>query len=82
LQFAHLNSQVILGGTSMSVGELVRLEVGDVICLEKKVDEPCLVKINGEAKYLARPGRSGKHLAVVVNNLVDDVDELEGYGLE
>lgn len=81
LHYAHVPVKAFLGGVSMSVEELLSLNTGDVVCLEKKAVEDILIEVNGKPKFMGRPGLMGKHLAVSVTENVENEDKLEGFGL-
>lgn len=49
-----------LGETTLKIRDFLKLSVGDVVTLERKVTEPVELKINGRKKFLARPGLHGK----------------------
>ncbi len=71
-----------LGRTHLPLTELLTMEVGDVIVLERRINQPIQVYIGECEKFRAIPGRSGKHralriLEVVPPELPVDEDELE-----
>jgi len=49
-----------LGITSLTIRDFLRLRVGDIVTLERKVAEPIELNVNGRPKFLARPGLHGK----------------------
>jgi flagellar motor switch protein FliM len=55
-----------LGGGVVTIGEFIHLSPGDVIRLGTRVDHPILLEVGGEPKFLARPGLSGRKLAVQI----------------
>ena len=54
----------ILGRTDLTVAEFLRLRLGDVIRLDRKVDEAIAVLVGGERKGTAYPGLRGRNRAV------------------
>ncbi len=54
----------ILGRTDLTVAEFLRLGPGDVIRLERKVNEAIEVLVGGEPKGTAHPGLRGRNRAV------------------
>jgi flagellar motor switch protein FliM len=62
----------ILGKLEITIREFLEVKVGDVITLDKPVDEPVSVMVEGKPKYLARPGRVGKKRGFVVTEPVGD----------
>lgn len=62
--------------TTASVSEITSLEVGDVIQLSHKLDEPVIVKIQDIPKYRAALGTSKKRLALkILEEIRGDEDE-------
>ena len=45
-----------LGKAQITVGQLLEMEVGDVLTLESQIGDPLEVKLNGKTKFLGRPG--------------------------
>jgi flagellar motor switch protein FliM len=71
------HSQVLvavqLGQSRITVGELLHLETGDVIRLDRHVGEPVIIRIGGLAKFYGQPGRKKKCLAVqVIKPIVEE----------
>ncbi len=54
---------VELGKTKITLAELLRLEPGDVLTLQQKIDDPLPVFVREKETFLAVPGKVGKHLA-------------------
>lgn len=63
---ARVPVSVQFGGGTVTIGEFVHLHVGDVVRLQTALDEPVVVAIAGRPKFLARPGRIERRLAVEV----------------
>jgi len=59
-----------LGGTRISVGQLMSLKVGDTIALDRRADDEVDVLVGGILKFRGRPGRSSRKLAVHINRPV------------
>jgi flagellar motor switch protein FliM len=66
LQTIPLEVSVELGRTTITVGELLRLKVGDVLRLDTPVTAELPLLIQGQYKLWVRPGRIGEHRAVRV----------------
>lgn len=58
-----------LGSTAVPLAELLRLEVGDVIPLDARVDQPLAVRIEGRPFALARLGARAGELALRIERL-------------
>lgn len=76
----HSEVKVIgeLGTSEISIQEFLMLAAGDVIELNKKIDQPLLIKVGDIPKFIGQPGKAGKKLAIQVLDVVkggDDDDE-------
>ena len=54
------------------------MQVGDVIKLNKKVDEELELKVGGKTKYLGYPGTYKKNMAFKINKVIEKGDEEHG----
>lgn len=59
-----------LGRARITVGELLGLEVGDVIQLDAFPAAPVDLYVRGRRKFRGKPGRSGRHMAVQVTEVI------------
>ncbi|KUK13296.1 MAG: flagellar motor switch protein FliM [Synergistetes bacterium] len=75
LEKVKIPVKVELGSSSITVGELLDLEVGDVILLRERVDSLVTVKIGDKEKFKGRVGTLGKKLAVRVEAPVEKEEE-------
>ncbi len=69
---------VELGGSTITVQELLGLTVGDVLQLDTKFEEDLLLRIGQREKFKCKPGLSGSKVAIqITEKLVegDDNDE-------
>ena len=64
---------VELGTVSLTLSELGNLEEGQVIRLEKGVEDTVLVRMGNRPAFLASPGTSGKKMAVQVQRLAQNI---------
>lgn len=67
--------RVQLGRSVITVADLLELNVGDVIPLERKIDEDLEVIIGNKTKYLAKPGTYSNRAAVQITRVVEEGDE-------
>ncbi|MGB9866955.1 MAG: flagellar motor switch protein FliM [Bacillota bacterium] len=67
---AQVEVEVMLGEAQVDMQQLLELQRGDVIVLDRRVDEPLEVRVSGVPKFRALPGVVGKRLAVVVTGIV------------
>lgn len=65
---ATMPVRVTLGQKKITVGDLLALEIGDVICLDTLVDDALTVYIDEVPRFLGRPGMSGTRLAVQIEH--------------
>ncbi|OCA83828.1 flagellar motor switch protein FliM [Pseudobacillus wudalianchiensis] len=61
-----------LGGTTIMVEDFLALAVGDVIEMEKSINEPLIVKVSDIPKFTAQPGKMNKKMAIQI------LDEFKG----
>ncbi|MBY0120686.1 flagellar motor switch protein FliM [Bacillus sp. S/N-304-OC-R1] len=67
-----------LGTSEISIQDFLMLDIGDVIELNKQIDQPLLVKVGDIPKFLGQPGKVNKKLAIQVLDIVkggEDDDE-------
>jgi len=66
LQDVPLELIAYLGQTRITVQDLLKLNVGDVIETPKLAKSPLLMLLNGKPKFLGRPGRYRNHKAYMI----------------
>lgn len=83
-----LRLRVEIGRATLTVAELLELDVGDVLLLDAPVSRPLPVFVEDEPCFLAFPGRRGRSFAVRVAGLYseewpepDELDEEGGSAL-
>lgn len=69
-----------LGESSLTIKEFLGLNIGDVISLNKSVDDGLKIKVGDKLKFIGSPGSVKDRLAVQVNEIVvegveEDYDE-------
>lgn len=82
LNYAKVPFQVLLGGSRLTIRDLLSLTPGDVIRLDREASDNLLGCINGLPKFYCRPGRLKDKLAVYIYDSVHDVESIKGFGLE
>lgn len=80
INYAKIPAQVSLGGTKLSISDLMALEVGDVVRLDREYTEDLMLSINQVPKFYCRAGTVKKNLAVYVVDAVDNQETIEGFG--
>jgi flagellar motor switch protein FliM len=71
LMGVNVELSVELGKTSITSRELVSLKTGDVLVLDKDVQDELIVSVQDLPKYYARPGKIKDTLAVDIVSVVD-----------
>lgn len=64
-----------LGSGEITVDDFLNLEIGDVLPLNQKIDEPLLVKIGDTPKFQAQPGQKKNWMAVQITEVMTGGDE-------
>jgi len=75
LRQATLPLTTELGKGDMSVEDFLYLQVGDVISLDRKIDDPLVVKVGDIPKFTAQPGHLRNRMAVQIIDLLNGGDE-------
>lgn len=69
---------VVLGRTKVTVAELLNLNQGDVLCLDKKYSDDLSLMVGNSSKFRCRPGLAGKKVAVQITEVVREGDIYNG----
>jgi len=72
LQTTSMTLRVLLGHTRITLRELLDLQVGDVLLLEQKIDEPLMIEVNGARLLTGRAGVVGRSKAVQIVDWTDN----------
>jgi flagellar motor switch protein FliM len=80
LHYAKIPVEVFLAGTTISVQDLLELNVGDVIRLDRSAAQDVLINVNHRPKFYGRPGRLKDKLALYVTDAIENEETLEGFG--
>ncbi len=64
-------------GTTVTVQDLLDLEVGDVIPLDRGRHENLDVKLGSLTKFKGTPGKLGSKLGVVITSIVEPEGDIE-----
>lgn len=68
---ASLDVYAELGQTELTVTDLLYLQKGDVVKLDKKTSEQIDIKIGKHVKFRGVAGTSNKHMAIKITDVVD-----------
>jgi flagellar motor switch protein FliM len=66
IQLAEIEIIAELGISEITIQEFLDIQAGDVIQLEKAIDQPLLVKIGDKPKFFGQPGKLKRKAAVQV----------------
>src|SRR5690625_2748485 len=72
LKNVNVEGKTILGKANITVDQLLHLQKGDTIVLNKSIDEPLQFVVNNEPKMLVQAGKTNKKMAVQV---LDEIKE-------
>ncbi|MFW0883603.1 flagellar motor switch protein FliM [Candidatus Acidulodesulfobacterium sp. H_13] len=77
LKESELNIKVNIGTTNVTAKDFIKIKKGDIIVLDKKIEEPLIVEIENVPKFIAYPGKINNQVAV---KLISDIPVgKEGY---
>lgn len=75
VKMAELPVVAELGKGQISIEEFLHLEVGDVLPLKQKIDEPLTVRVGEIPKFTAQPGQMKSWMAVQIIDVLTGGDE-------
>lgn len=67
---APMPVKAVLGNSAISVNDFINLQAGDIIRLNRKIDEELSVYVGNIRKFTALPGASGDKYAVRVTSII------------
>lgn len=65
-----------IGGAKLSIRELLELGEGDVVQLNARLDDDCVVQIGNEQRYFAKAGQFRKHNAIKITRIIAGPDDV------
>ena len=77
IEEGHVRVGTHLGTGTVTIGEFIELKAGDVICLDRRTDQPIEVSVGNEAKFIGRPGLVGRKMAVQIIGPVETETDAE-----
>lgn len=74
---SELNLTAILGETALRVREFLKIEPGDIIVLDRRLDDDLELLVEDQLLFKVQPGRFGEKLCCQVTGLIerDEADE-------
>jgi flagellar motor switch protein FliM len=82
MHHAPVPLSVVVGGTSLNVGQVLALKPGDVLRLDRRAGQDLLVCINHKPKFLCQPGVFRKNMAVCIQDSVLHPEAVHGFALD
>ena len=78
VQDVAVDLNAVIGATSVTVREVMGLKIGDYIRLpQHNINQDITLQIAGKDKFLCRPGKKGKNLALQIVKQIEFLDENE-----
>lgn len=74
---SKLNLTTVVGGSSISVSELLNLQKGDIILLNKNVEDALEIYVENKLKFKGKPGIKKKNVAVLITDVIEEGDDLD-----
>jgi flagellar motor switch protein FliM len=74
LQSTELELSVILGKTYLTIHQILNLENGDVLELDKKTDDLLTMNVEEKERFKVQPGIKSRKMAVQVVELIEEDD--------
>jgi flagellar motor switch protein FliM len=71
MESVELSLATLIGKTSLSIRDLMQLQRGDVLCLDKAYDSDLVVQIEGKNKMAARSGLIGRKKAIKIMKVLE-----------
>jgi flagellar motor switch protein FliM len=69
--------KVFLGQAELSLGEVMHLELGDIIPLDTAVQQDLVMQIASVKLFNVQIGKSGNHLAVQIKSVIRQTEQVE-----
>ncbi|MGY0375112.1 flagellar motor switch protein FliM [Clostridium sp. JNZ J1-5] len=78
LGIVDLSVTAVLGGTNISVGDFLRLSIGDVVTLNDNITTPVKIVVGDQPYLYGKPGTINKNKGVQILDIIDkDVENYE-----
>lgn len=71
----QVSATVEIASGTLPLREIAELKAGDVIKLDTQKDDPAVVYLGNQPKFLARPGLDGRRRAAQIISAIDDGEE-------
>ena len=74
---SKINLTTVVGGSTITVSELMNLQKGDIILLNKTVEESMEIFVEDKLKFKGKPGIKKKNVAVMITEVIEEGDEID-----
>jgi flagellar motor switch protein FliM len=74
LETTEVELRAELGRARVPLPELLQLEMGDVIPLQRRLKDPIRVYVNGREKFEGQAGKSGSYRAIKITDVRDQIE--------
>ncbi len=74
----NLSVKAVIGGTNISVKELLNIRKGDVLVLDRKADQEIDIYVDDELKFKGIPGKNKNKVAVKIKGIYQKGDAYNG----
>lgn len=75
IKWAPITLKAILGEATLTIDDVLELGEDDVIPLNRRLEDPLVVKVEESPKFLAQPGKKNQHLAVQIMEIISEGDD-------
>jgi flagellar motor switch protein FliM len=73
VNYAPVEMRSFLGQTTMRLNDLLAMQVGDVITMEKKCSRDVLIQVEGKNKFLGQVGQFHGNRSVRITRVLEEV---------
>ena len=77
VQGTKLDVKAILGRSTIQIGDLLKIQNGDVIRLNESYEDPVTILVDEQQKFFAQPGVSKGKMAVQITDVHGEGDEFD-----
>lgn len=75
VQNTRLDVKAVLGRSSINIGDVLDLKIGDVIRLNESFSDPVKILVDEKQKFLAQPGISKGRVAVQITDIQEEGED-------
>ena len=74
---SKINLTTIVGSSKITISELLNLQRGDIILLDRAIDQPLDIYVESRVKFKGKPGVKKKNVAVLITEIVEEGDGID-----